>query len=126
MKAIRFVGVHQPATIADVPAPRPGSGEVVVAVNAAIAAVRNGGRVVLVGLGANEVNLPTLALIRRQISVAGAWGSTRQELVEVVDFIAAGRISSPMEQISLDEGPAGYERLRRGKVAGRLVALVGQ
>ena len=35
MKAIRFVGIEQPAQIADVPAPRPGFGEVVVAVEAA-------------------------------------------------------------------------------------------
>jgi alcohol dehydrogenase, propanol-preferring len=95
-------------------------------VNAAIAAVRNGGRIVLVGLGANQVPLPTLPLITKQISVAGAWGSTRRELVEVMDFIAAGRISSLMEEISLDEVPAGYERLHRGEVAGRLVALIGQ
>jgi alcohol dehydrogenase, propanol-preferring len=95
-------------------------------VNAAIAAVRNGGRIVLVGLGSSQVQLPTLPLITRQISVAGAWGSTRQELVEVMDFIAAGRISSLMEEISLDEVPAGYERLRQGEVAGRLVALIGQ
>jgi propanol-preferring alcohol dehydrogenase len=58
--------------------------------------------------------------------VAGAWGSTRQELVEVLDFIAAGRMSSLMEEISLDEVPAGYERLHRGDVAGRLVALIGR
>jgi alcohol dehydrogenase, propanol-preferring len=95
-------------------------------VNAAIAAVRNGGRIVLVGLGANQVPLPTLPLITKQISVAGAWGSTRRELVEVMDFIAAGRISSLMEEISLDDVPAGYERLHRGEVAGRLVALIGQ
>jgi hypothetical protein len=36
----------------------------------------------------------------------------------------AGRISSVMEEISLDKVPAGYARLRRGEVAGRLVALV--
>jgi propanol-preferring alcohol dehydrogenase len=95
-------------------------------VNAAIAAVRDGGRVVLVGLGANEVQLPTLPLIQRQISVAGAWGSTRQELTEVLDFIAAGRISSVLEEISLDEVPEGYERLHRGEVPGRLVAMIGR
>ena len=35
MKAIRFVGVRQPAKLEDVPAPRPGPGEVVIAVEAA-------------------------------------------------------------------------------------------
>jgi len=35
MKAIRFVGAHQPAEILDVPEPRPGPGEVVLAVEAA-------------------------------------------------------------------------------------------
>src|SRR5262249_39441956 len=93
---------------------------------AAIAAVRKGGRVVVVGLGAREVQVPTLQLVRRQISVTGAWGSTRQDMVEVLDFIAAGRISSVMEEITLDEVPAGYERLHRGEVAGRLVAMIGR
>jgi propanol-preferring alcohol dehydrogenase len=93
-------------------------------VNAAIGAVHKGGRVVLVGLGANEVQLPTIPLVRRQISVARAWGSTRQEPVEVLDFIPAGRICSLIEEISLDEVPAGYERSHQGGVAGRLVALI--
>jgi propanol-preferring alcohol dehydrogenase len=91
---------------------------------AEIVAVRKRGRVVLVGLGANELQLPTFELTRRQISVAGAWGSMRQELVEVLEFIAAGRISSVMEEITLDEVPAGYERLHSGQVAGRLAALI--
>ncbi|MCU1532866.1 MAG: molecular chaperone GroES [Arthrobacter sp.] len=95
-------------------------------VNAAIAAARDGGRVVLVGLGANEVQFPTLPLIQRQISAAGAWGSTRQELTEVLGFIAEGRISSVLEEISLDEVPEGYERLHRGEVPGRLVAMIGR
>ncbi|MEN3345181.1 MAG: alcohol dehydrogenase, propanol-preferring, partial [Arthrobacter sp.] len=95
-------------------------------VNVAIAAVRDGGRVVLVGLGANEVQLTTLPLIQRQLSVAGAWCSSRQELAEVLDLIAAGRISSVLEEISLDEVPEGYARLHRGEVPGRLVAMIDQ
>lgn len=95
-------------------------------VNAAVAAVRNGGRVVLVGLGATEVQLPTLPLTNRQISLTGAWGSSRQELAEVLDLIASGRLSSDMEEITLDDVPEGYERLHRGEVAGRLVAVPGR
>jgi hypothetical protein len=41
-------------------------------------------------------------------------------------IIAAGRIYSVMDEISLDEVPAGYERLHRGPVAGRLVAVIGR
>ena len=41
-------------------------------------------------------------------------------------IIAAGRISSLMDEISLEEVPAGYERLHRGQGAGRLVAVIGR
>jgi D-arabinose 1-dehydrogenase-like Zn-dependent alcohol dehydrogenase len=70
--------------------------------------------------------LPEAADAEEKISVAGAWGSTRQELTEVLDLIAAGRISSVLEEISLDEVPEGYEHLHRGDIPGRLVAMMGQ
>jgi D-arabinose 1-dehydrogenase-like Zn-dependent alcohol dehydrogenase len=131
MKAIRFVGAHQPAEITGVPEPRPGPGmgQAAVATDSVTTAyhavkdvggVRLGETAGIIGLGGLGLNAVSIA------AIAGAWRSSRQELAEVLDLIAAGRISSVLEEISLDEVPAGYERLHRGEVAGRLVAMIDQ
>jgi D-arabinose 1-dehydrogenase-like Zn-dependent alcohol dehydrogenase len=39
--------------------------------------------------------------------------------------IVRGRISSLMDEISVDEVQAGYEHLHRGEIGGRLVAPIG-
>jgi D-arabinose 1-dehydrogenase-like Zn-dependent alcohol dehydrogenase len=85
-----------------------------------VGGVRLGETVGIIGLGGLRLNAVSIA------AMAGAWGSKRQELAEVLDLIAAGRISSVLEEISLDEVPEGYARLHRGEVPGRLVAMIDQ
>jgi D-arabinose 1-dehydrogenase-like Zn-dependent alcohol dehydrogenase len=85
-----------------------------------VGGVRLGETVGIIGLGGLGLNAVSIA------AMAGAWGSKRQELAEVLDLIAAGRISSVLEEISLDEVPEGYARLHRGEVPGRLVAMIDQ
>jgi propanol-preferring alcohol dehydrogenase len=50
------------------------------------------------------------------------WG-TRSELIEVVALARAGALDVSVERIALEEVPAAYERLARGEVTGRAVAV---
>ena len=50
------------------------------------------------------------------------WGSI-PELVEIIAFAHAGRISVTHEQFTLEEGPGVYERLKTGTLRGRAVLV---
>ncbi|SPF67024.1 Alcohol dehydrogenase GroES-like domain [Propionibacterium ruminifibrarum] len=94
----------------------------------ALDALRDGGRMVPIGLGAGvqtaevEIN----RTVRRSQSILGSYGArTRQDLPEVVRLAAEGTIRYQdivTRRFALDEVAEGYDLLRQGKVQGRGVA----
>ncbi|MFJ8001305.1 zinc-binding dehydrogenase [Streptomyces sp. NPDC096310] len=90
---------------------------------AAMAATKNGGRVVLVGMGKPEWTIRSFDLVMRPLTLQGATPTGRVEhLQDVIDMVMAGQIKVQAEEITFEEIPEGLERLRRGEVQGRLVA----
>lgn len=93
--------------------------------NSALAALKDGGRMVPIGLGAGvqtaevEIN----RTVRRSQSIIGSYGArTRQDLPEVVRMAAAGQIRYTdivTRHFSLDQVAEGYDLLRRGQIQGR-------
>jgi L-iditol 2-dehydrogenase len=82
-------------------------------VNAAIASVRKGGTVVLVGNIAPEVTLPLQKVVTRQIRVQGSCASAG-EYPEAIKLMASGaiRVKPLITAIApLAEGPQWFERL---------------
>ena len=85
-------------------------------VQAAMAAVRKGGRVTLVGNLAPQVEFPLQAAVTREITINGTCAS-RGEYPACLDMIAQGRIQvAPLVSAvaALSDGPQWFERLRRG------------
>jgi D-arabinose 1-dehydrogenase-like Zn-dependent alcohol dehydrogenase len=67
--------------------------EAPVAVADAAAALHDGGRLVLVDLPApDDASLPVAELVRRELDVVGATGSTLPDVVELFDLAAEGRL----------------------------------
>ena len=95
--------------------------------NSALSALRDGGRMVPIGLGAGvqtaevEIN----RTVRRAQSILGSYGArTRQDLPEVVRMAASGEIryrDVVTRRLPLDEVGAGYDLLRHGGIQGRAV-----
>lgn len=93
--------------------------------NSALAALKDGGRMVPIGLGAGvqtaevEIN----RTVRRSQSIIGSYGArTRQDLPEVVRMAAAGQIRYTdivTRHFALDQVAEGYDLLRRGQIQGR-------
>ncbi|WP_175419119.1 zinc-binding dehydrogenase [Acidipropionibacterium acidipropionici] len=93
--------------------------------NSALDALRDGGRMVPIGLGAGvqtaevEIN----RTVRRSQSIIGNYGArTRQDLPEVVRMAAEGSIHYQdivTRKFSLDQAGEGYELLKAGKIQGR-------
>lgn len=93
----------------------------------ALDVLRDGGRMVPIGLGAGvqtagvEIN----RTVRRSQSIVGSYGAlTRQDLPEVIRLAEAGIIRYEdivTRQVSLDEVADTYDALRRGEIQGRAV-----
>ncbi|PEH79437.1 alcohol dehydrogenase [Nocardia sp. FDAARGOS_372] len=90
----------------------------------AIRAVRRHGRVVQVGLGVSTAEISMLDLTLGRVTLIGVMGGERQDAERVCALMAAGRLDADIELIGFGDIAAGVERLRRGQVAGRLVATL--
>ena len=85
------------------------------AVNTAIASVRKGGRVVLVGNISAEVTLPLQKVVTRQLRLQGSCASAG-EYPRAIELLSTGAISvKPLitTVAPLEEGPQWFERLYR-------------
>ena len=93
---------------------------------AAIAAVRPGGTVVLVGAGVEEATIPAGLLVVNEIVLRGAIGGHPGATEAVLAHMQRGELEIPVQQqISFDEIPEGLKQLEAGGVTGRLVAVLG-
>ncbi|ANY22172.1 Zn-dependent alcohol dehydrogenase [Gordonia terrae] len=87
----------------------------------AISAVRQGGRIVLVGLGVQEATLPTGLLITKNIQLRGSLGASVEELQAVLGLLADGTLEPVVEEVDFRDLESALRRLERGDVRGRLV-----
>ncbi|KAB2812150.1 alcohol dehydrogenase catalytic domain-containing protein [Pimelobacter simplex] len=87
----------------------------------AMVAVNGVVSVVGVGSGRLAVGMHALPLgVRTDLPF---WG-TRPELARLLGLAAAGQVRVEVEEIALDDVPAGYDRLAAGEVLGRAVAAL--
>ena len=91
--------------------------------------VRDGGRVVAVGIGARGATAPIeiTRVVRRAISVIGSYGArARQDMPEILRLTELGRLrpgAIVTRQFALEETQEAYEALARGAIQGRAVVI---
>lgn len=90
---------------------------------AAIETVKTRGRVVQVGLARAMGNISLQDLTLRSLDLVGSQAGTKEDCVAVLDLVAQGALTSRITRIEFDEIGEGVERLKRGDVIGRLVAV---
>ncbi|KAH6665040.1 putative oxidoreductase [Halenospora varia] len=86
----------------------------------AVKAVKAGGRVVLVGMGAPAMELSTLAIVTRRIQIHGSLGASMEEFGQVLELISRGLIVPVLEEIPFMDVVKGLKRVERSEVSGRL------
>ena len=95
----------------------------------AIDAVGFRGTVVLVGMSEDFANITTMNLILKGVTLKGslAAGKTKTSAVdqikELLGMLAAGELDPAIETIGFEEIGEGMDRLAKGQVTGRLIAL---
>ena len=87
-----------------------------------IAALRKGGRYVLVGLHGGELVHPLPPLAQRAIGIVGSYVGNLQELKEVVALAKKKKLKAlPVETRPGEQANAALQDLNAGRVAGRVV-----
>src|SRR4030043_2227211 len=83
----------------------------------AVRCIRTGGRMVVVGLGPDEVILPPpTQIVRTELSLLGSYGWTTSEIQNVIDLVASGKLNlseSITERFSLEGVNKGLEHLHK-------------
>jgi D-arabinose 1-dehydrogenase-like Zn-dependent alcohol dehydrogenase len=93
--------------------------------NLALAALRKGGKLVLVGLFGGEIQLSIASTILRAITVQGSHLGSVAELKAVVALARAGEIKPiPFETRPLSEVSRTLDELKTGMIVGRVVATI--
>ena len=86
-------------------------------------AIRRDGTIVVVGMGSLESTISTRDVIMKQARIIGSNGGTMQDVADCYDMFAKGDVEPDVTTIGFDDIPDGIERLKRGEVQGRLVAV---
>lgn len=85
-------------------------------------ALQPAGTLVLLGGGpATRFDLPLFDTVARGITVKGSFLGSRSELLEVLEWLRAGRLQAPLVRVPLSEAPARLYALRDLGFLGRLV-----
>ncbi len=101
--AIDFVGAHATAEFG-------------------VAAIRKSGTYVVVGLFGGDITISLPLLVLRAISLRGSYVGNLIELRELIELVKQGRVRPmPVETMPMNQANAALDKLRSGKVKGRLV-----
>lgn len=86
----------------------------------AVDAVKPGGRVVLVGLGAPASEIATHQLVTKNVQLRGSIGASIAELQAVLTLIAKEALNPIVSEVPFDDIEGSLRRLEAGGVSGRL------
>lgn len=92
----------------------------------AIAALRHGGRIVMIGETNDTIPMTTFKLAVDEIDIVGSRNGGKQDTVEAIQLLAQGIVKPFISDVfSLDEVNAGLSALKEGKAMGRIVIKIG-
>lgn len=91
----------------------------------ALKMVRRKGTVSLVGLPPGEFPTPIFDVVLKRITVRGSIVGTRRDLDEAIAFAAEGKVRSEITKVPLADINAVFDRMKAGKIDGRIVLDIG-
>ena len=82
-------------------------------------AVRSSGTLMVVGMPAEDLSFP--AIMMREMRIMSSATGTREDLREVLELAASGKVRCQVETRPLEQVNEVFEEMRRGKITGRVV-----
>ena len=96
-------------------------------IGAGVNALRNGGRIVIVGYTPEEYRVNGKHIAQNELQVIGTRCGCKQDLINTVRLVAEGRTKSIVtDQLPLDQINEALSKLRAREVLGRLVLQVAE
>ncbi len=86
-------------------------------------AVRSSGTLMVVGMPAEDLSFP--AILMREIRIMSSATGTREDLREVLELAATGRVKCQVETRALAQVNEVFDEMRRAKITGRVVLTMG-
>ncbi|WP_157155675.1 MULTISPECIES: zinc-binding dehydrogenase [unclassified Diaminobutyricimonas] len=90
---------------------------------AAIETLAEFGTLVQVGMGRLESNINTYPLIIKQLTIKGSKSGTKEDLEGLYALMKSGDLNPPINHITHEEIPGAIDKLRKGGVVGRFIAM---
>ena len=87
----------------------------------AIGMTRRGGTIVFNGLPPGDFPAPIFDIVLKGLTIRGSIVGTRQDMVEALEFYAAGKIKPTFHTRPLDDMNAIFDEMVQGKIDGRMV-----
>ncbi|MGO4298188.1 alcohol dehydrogenase AdhP [Glutamicibacter sp. MCAF14] len=87
----------------------------------AIGMTRRGGTIVFNGLPAGDFPAPIFDIVLKGLTIRGSIVGTRQDMIEALEFYAAGKIKPTFHTRPLEDINAVFDEMRHGKIDGRVV-----
>jgi D-arabinose 1-dehydrogenase-like Zn-dependent alcohol dehydrogenase len=88
----------------------------------AVGALRKGGAYIVVGLFGGDITVSIPLMVLRAITLRGSYVGNLKELKELIALVKSGKVKPmPVETVSFNGVNDALDRLRAGKVKGRLV-----
>lgn len=81
------------------------------------------GKLVVVGMGKLETTISTYPLIINQLTIQGSKSGTKEDLAGIYELMRSGQMNPPMNLITHAEIPEAIEKLHKGGVIGRFIAI---
>lgn len=91
----------------------------------ALKMVRRKGTVSLVGLPPGDFPTPIFDVVLKRITVRGSIVGTRRDLDEAIAFAADGKVKAEVKTVPLAQINDVFERMKAGKIDGRMVLELG-
>ena len=86
--------------------------------------LRLSGKLLMLGYGTN-VTLPNFPIVRKEITILGSRGSSRQDIKEALDLVAQNKVQFAVSRTyPLTDLTTALENLQRGDVLGRQVIIL--
>ena len=90
----------------------------------AIGMARRHGTVALIGLPPGEFGVPIFDVVLNRITIRGSIVGTRADLAEALAFAGEGKVKARVEAEPLEAINSIFDRLRHGKIDGRVVVTL--
>lgn len=88
-----------------------------------IEGLRNEGRLVTMAVSGDKIELDPMQMLAHQLSVIGSMQNNREDLVEILQLVAQGKVKPKLELYGFKEINTAVERLEAGKIRHRAVVL---